>query len=118
MVAPSILSEEQMLRFLEEYAGDRLKMELLAFWGRHPNARFSRGAISCALDCKKLNIDRALKDMVEVGLVDIYNCNGVPFYSLTVNEERRRPVMELACLGWGQLQLMIRRIEQGRDASH
>ena len=116
MEAPSISTEEQLLRFLEEYARDRLEMELLTFWGRHPNARFSRGAISCALDCKKLSVDRALKDMVGLGLVDTDNCNGVPFYSLTANEEKRRPVMELASLGWDQLHLMVRRLEQNRDS--
>lgn len=111
METPSMLTEEQLLRLLEECARDRLKIELLAFWGRHPNARFSRGAISCALDCKKLSVDRALKDMVETGLVDTHSCNGVPVYSLTANEERRRPVIELASLGWDQLQLMVRRVD-------
>lgn len=112
MLAPDILSEEQLSRFLEEFAGDRLKVELLAFWGRHPNARFTVGAISCALDCRKLDTDKALKDMVEVGLVDTYTHNDVLFFSLTMNEERRPPVLELASLGWDRWQVMLRRIER------
>jgi len=113
----SVLTEEQLLRFLEQYAGDRLKTELLAFWGRHPNAKFTRSAISCALDCKKLDMDRALKDMVERGLVDMHKHNGVTFYSLTANEERRRVALELAALGWDQRRLMSRRVGQQNRAT-
>ena len=112
MVTPNVLSEEQLLQFLEKNAGDRLKMELLAFWGRHPSAKFTRGAISCALDCKRSAMDRALKDMVATGLVDACTHNGVPFYSLTTNEEKRLVALQLAALGWDQRSLMARRVGQ------
>lgn len=109
---PNVLSEEELLRFLEQYAGDRLKMEMLAFWGRHPDAKFAGGAISCALDCKRSAMDRALKDMVVTGLVDTCTHNGVPFYSLTTNEEKRRVALHLAALGWDQRSLMAGRVGQ------
>lgn len=117
MAMANVLSEEQLLRFLKQYAGDRLKMELLAFWGRHPNAKFARGAISCALDCKRSAMDRALKDMVATGLVDTCKQNGVPFYSLTTNEEKRRAALQLAALGWDQRLLMARRVGQWERAT-
>jgi len=98
MAMSNVSMEEQLLQFLKEHRGDLLKMEVLAFWGRHPNARFEKSAIADALDCKKLDIDRALKDMVEMGVLDMYMYNDTPFYSLTLNEERRRTVLELASI--------------------
>ena len=41
MCASNIRGEEQLLRFAQEYGGDRSRPEPLEFWGRHPNARFS-----------------------------------------------------------------------------
>jgi len=119
MAMPNVLSEEQLLRFLEKHVGDRLKTELLAFWGRHPNAKFTRGAIYCALDCTKSEMEKGLKDMVETGLVDTCTHNGVSFYSLTANEERRRAVIELASLDyWERHQLMVKYLGQGIGQPH
>jgi hypothetical protein len=103
MAAPNVSTREELLGFLEQYATDRLKTELLAFWGRHPKAKFSRSAIRCALDFGKLDVDRALEQLVETGLVDVCANSKMPLYSLTANEERRRLVLELASLSWAQL---------------
>ena len=104
------LNEEQLSCFLKEYVDDRVKLALLGFWGRHPKAKFSRGVISCALDCKKTDLDRALKIMVEAGLVNTRVQSGMTFYSLTTDEERKRPVLHIASLGLDQLQLMVKRL--------
>lgn len=100
MAAPHVSTEEEFLRFLGDCATDRLKRELLAFWGRHPNARFSRGVICCALDFARLDVDRALKQMVETGLVELWTQNdSTPLYSLTTDEEIRHLALEAASLG-------------------
>lgn len=112
MVTPNILNEESLYRLLEEHGDDRVKRGLLFFWGNHPNAKFARYAICHALDSSKLEMNRALRALVEAGLVDTHILNGVTLYSLTVNEERRRPVVELAALDWGQWRFMLKRIEQ------
>ena len=87
------LTERELRQFLEEYGGDRLKREILAFWGRHPQAKFSLATMACALDCRKLDMERSLRAMVNAGLVDTYCYNGQPFYSLTADEQRRRPIL-------------------------
>jgi len=108
MAAPDVSTSEELLRFLEEYATDRLKTELLAFWGRHPKARFSRGAICCALDVARLDVDRALKQMVETGLVDLYTQNNkTPLYSLTGDEKICHMVLEVASLSWADVHSRI-----------
>ena len=100
MVAPKILNEESLYRFLEEHGDNRVKRRPLFFWGSHPNAKFARNAIYYAQDCTKREVDGALKAMVEAGLVDTHMHNDMTFYSLTANEEKRRPVLALAALGW------------------
>ena len=117
MVTPSTLNEASLYRFLEEYGNNRVKREVLFFWGCHPNTKFTRHIICYALDCSKLEVDRELKALVEAGLVDIHILNGATFYSLTANEERRRPVLELASLDWGQWHLMLKHIEQEQKAA-
>jgi len=117
MVTLNVSTEKQLSRFLGKYADNRLKIELLAFWCRHPNAKFARSAIYCASDWDKLDMDRALQDMVEMGLVDTQAHNSLRLYWLTTNEERRRPVMELASLGWARWQLMVKRIAEPNIAA-
>lgn len=111
MVAPGTLNEASLYRFLEEHEDNRVKRELLFFWGCHPNAKFARNAICYALDCTKLEMDRGLKALVEAELVDTHILNGMTFYSLTTNEERRQPVVELTTLNWDQWHLMLKHIE-------
>jgi hypothetical protein len=108
----SVSTEEELYHFLEEHGTNRVKRELLAFWGRHSDAKFSRRVICYALDCSKLEAEGALRAMVDAGLVDNHTNNGLTLYSLTENEERRRLVLELAALDWDQWNTMIKRMEQ------
>jgi len=108
----TVSTQEELYRFLEEHGNSRVKRELLAFWGRHPNAKFSRYAICFALDCGKLEANSALRALVDAGLVDNHTNNGLTLYSLTENEEKRRLVLELAVLDWDQWNTMIKRMEQ------
>ena len=108
----SISIEKDLYRFLEEHGTGWVERELLAFWGRHSDAKFSRRVICYALDCSKWEAEEALGVMVDQGLVDEHITNSVMLYSLTRDEEKRQPVLELAALGWDQWQLMLRRIER------
>lgn len=112
MEAPNVLTEERLYRFLKKHGDNRVKRELLLFWGMHPNARFDRKTTCYALDCSKLDAEGTLRAMVEEGLLDTHIYNGVTLYSLTTNEDRRRPLLALAALGWDRWQLMIMRVEQ------
>jgi len=116
MTTGEIAIEDNLYQFIRKYADKPLKMELLAFWGRHPNAKFAELAIYHAQDSRKVDVCRALEDMVAAGLVDTHTHNGTPLYSLTTNEEKRRLIMKLATLGWDQQQLVLRLIEQ--EAKH
>ena len=108
MATLSILAEQHLYRFLEEHGNNRVKRELLDFWGAHPSAKFSRLAIYSAMDYPKRDMERALKDMLAEGIVDMHICRGLTLYSLTINEERCQPILELAALGRDQWLLMVR----------
>ncbi len=101
-------TEKSLYRFLQEHDDNRVKKELLLFWAMHPNARFDRRAICYALDCSKLEAERALRAMVEEGMLENNTCNGVILYSLTEDEPLRGLVSDLAKLDWRQWQLAFR----------
>lgn len=113
----TVSTQEELYRFLEEHGNNRVKRELLAFWGMHPEARFSSYVICFALDCGKLEMNRALREMLDAGLIDNHTHNGLSLYSLTKNEEKRQTVLKLAALTWDQWNIVIRRIEQGHKAA-
>ena len=112
METTNVSTEENLYCFLEERGANRVERELLAFWGRHSDAKFSRRVICYALDCSKLEAEEVLRATVEEGLLDKHITNGVTLYSLTRNEEKRRPVVDLAALGWDQWQHIVRHIKQ------
>lgn len=120
MVTLNARIEENLYHFLEKHGNNQVKRELLLFWGMHPNAKFSRLAICCATDSNKLDVKTALGAMVEEGLLDAHIHNGVTLYSLTTNDEKRRPLLELATLGWNRWHLsssILDKVAKSQDAA-
>jgi DNA-binding IclR family transcriptional regulator len=93
------LAKENADPLLQENWDNRVKNELLLFWGMHPNAKFAMSTICHALDCSKLDVERALKALAKAGLLDTDVHNDVTLFSLSTDEERRRPVVEYAAPG-------------------
>lgn len=114
MVGIGTLSEEDLLGFCEEYAGDAASIQLLVFWGEHPRATFTQRAIAGALGCGRLQASRALAGFVESGLVEMCVENGSTCCRLTADESRRRPVLVMAEMGWGRWMAATRRAERRR----
>lgn len=100
MVTTVVLNEEQLSRFVEEHTSDRLKSEILSFWSRHPYDKFTTSIIACALGLSKLEVSRALKALMDTGLVDSCNQGDLTLYNLTTDETKRKPVLELSARGW------------------
>jgi DNA-binding transcriptional ArsR family regulator len=101
MAVQDLVCEDRLEPLMQEHGRDQVRMELIAFWSRHPNKRFAAGAISCALDRRKRQTVKALRALVEAGLVDICMDREEPFYSLTSDSSLREPVLELASLNGG-----------------
>ena len=69
------------------------------FWGMHSKGRFDERTICYALDHELLDVDRELQVLVDAGIVEKEVENGVGLYWLTMNEAKRRSIVEWASPG-------------------
>jgi len=96
IVSPTIPSKSIHIgSFLNECKSDRLKSELLSFWGRHPNANFTWNAIYYAMDFCKSDVVKTLDCFIEKGIIDTHKVNDYMFYSLTNNKDVRYLIMQI-----------------------
>jgi hypothetical protein len=101
------ITDDSIFCFLQKYGDNWIKREFLFFWISHPNTKFSKKAIGYNLTSSNLDVEATLNTMVEEGLINKNISNGVALYSLTLNQERRRLITELANLGWYRWQPML-----------
>ena len=73
-----------------------VKRDVMFFWGHHCHRKFDAPTICYALDRGREDVEPELGSLVEAGIVDRQLEDGVVFYSLPRNEERRRPIVERA----------------------
>lgn len=94
------VEQEDVTKFIRQYADTPLKLELLILWSRHPNTRFGEGVITGALRrSRPLEIQAALHSLADAGFVTREACkNGEhsPLYSLTKENTMRLPVVSLS----------------------
>ncbi|MBC8275249.1 MAG: hypothetical protein H8E40_09815 [Chloroflexi bacterium] len=108
MIVSDLQAKEGFYAFLNQYGDTRAKQEVLMFWALHPNAQFGKLALLSAMECTRLEVKKALDDMVEDKLVEIHCNSGVVTYSLTSNDEIRQMVTLLRTFDWSQRQLLFR----------
>jgi hypothetical protein len=68
----------------------------MLFWGLHYSGKFDERTISYALDYNISDVEKELLTLIETGIIDKYDGEGVALYSLTLDEEKRRPIIEWA----------------------
>lgn len=114
MTISRITIAEELCQFVNRYVDDHYCLELLRFFGGYPHARFSELAVVHALNSNrgKLHTKKALKQLVDKGVVRISIDNNIPLYSLTENESLRSLASDLAKLDWRQWQLVLRQTIQ------
>jgi hypothetical protein len=71
---------------------DLLITELLEFWGRHPNNKYTINIICYALDRNRRDVETALRDMIRMGLIEMSRQYCECLYSLTKDQEKRSSV--------------------------
>lgn len=105
----TIAIPEKLYQFAREYMDDHYCLELLQFFGAHPRTRFSKLAVTHALNVsgERLYIEKALKCLVEKGAIAVVTENNTVFYSLTDDETLNSLALAFAKLGWGQWQTML-----------
>jgi len=91
--------KNEMIQFVKEHADTGLKLDLLSFWSRYPYAKFTSGIIARALDCtrnRRVDIKEALESFVKAELIEKHTRQGLPFYCLTADPEKRQRVLNLS----------------------
>ncbi|MBI4303171.1 MAG: hypothetical protein HY665_02375 [Chloroflexi bacterium] len=111
MVVSEIAIDDKLCQFIRQYADDKSCLELLQFFGRYPRTRFSGLAVSHALNDRKSYTQRALKELVNKGVIRKNIENNVSLYSLTEDDSLRSLVLELNSFDWRRRQIVLRRIE-------
>ena len=114
MTISRITIAEELCQFVKRYVDDGHCLELLRFFGRYSHAQFSELAVLHALnlDYGKLYTKRALRQLVDEGMLGISINNNIPLYSLTKDESLGSLASDLAKLDWHQCQLVFRQTIQ------
>jgi hypothetical protein len=110
MTVAQITLVEKLCRFLNQYMDDSYCLQLLRFFGGYPYTRFSEPVIVHAVNPNntKPHTKRALRQLVDKGVVRTSMDNDILLYSLTEDESLRNLASELAKLDWSQWQLVFR----------
>lgn len=98
-----------MGQLMKNLVGNRCCLGLLRFFAVHPNGRFSRLAVVHAIDeaGSRLEVERALAQMVDEGILKTSSENNNVFYILTKEETVRRLVLNMGFFDWRDWQMVL-----------
>lgn len=98
-------------QMIKNQASDRYCLNLLRFFMAHPNCHFSKLAVVHAIDedGSRLEVERALEQLISEGVLKANTENLICYYSLTGNEPLRQKVLNMAEFDWRQRQLVAGR---------
>jgi hypothetical protein len=96
-------------KLMKKLISNRRCLELLRFFVAHPEGRFSKLAINYAVDNGhgQPEVENALAQLVNEGVLEIVIENGISFHRLTREEPVRRIVLEMAEFDWRHWQLVL-----------
>lgn len=104
MATAQATEREYLCKLIDEYSANPYCLELIQFFGWHPNTRFSGLAVLHALSVsgERRYIELALKYLIDKGVVKTYSENSTPFYFLTDNKVLRQAAVDIAELDWSE----------------
>jgi hypothetical protein len=96
-------------QLVKKLINNHCSLALLRFFVAHPNGRFSKLAIVHAIDdnSSKPEVEKALMQMVDEGLLMLNIENEMSFYLLTREESVRQSIMQMAEFDWRHWQLVL-----------
>jgi hypothetical protein len=109
-IVSAIEIEDKLCQFIAEFGDDLCSLELLLFFGRHPNARFNRTAVIHARNGRQFETRMALQKLLVKKIVIIHSENGIPLYGLTGNKGTRDIVFDLVNIDQRQWQSILQNI--------
>ena len=85
-----------MFQFLKKHADTWLKFDLMLFWNKHPYTKFTSGAIARILNRKRTaEVEEVLDTFVHDEIVEKHPEQGLPFYCLTSDPDKRQFVLNI-----------------------
>jgi hypothetical protein len=104
---------EDLMSFLKENEFTGLKLRLLLFWGRHPQARFNIDCIAHVLDITRHHLREVMRDLIDQGMINEQYCtNGIAHYSLNHEHSLSQHIQLLAELDWSAIKSLEGEIER------
>lgn len=109
MATAQTTEREPLCKLIDEYSANPYCLELIQFFGSHPDTRFSGLAVLHALSVsgERRYIEMALKHLIDKGIVKTYSENNTPFYFLTDNKVLRQAALDMAGLDWSEWKDMV-----------
>jgi hypothetical protein len=121
---PRFEGQQAMLQhLLGDGPTQRARFDLLVFWGRYPGGWSTRAAIHPMTRLPRRDIDGALAELVEEGIMEVQGNPSRPYYSLATSPELLEVIKQLGRLTPKERRALLSRIapqsvpkEQGGDA--
>ena len=109
---PKVKSRSFLGELMKKLVGNRCCLELLRFLAAHPDGKFSKLAIIHALDedDNRQNIEKAIYQMMDEGIIKITADQDVLVYMLTRDEAMRKLVINMALFDWRDWQMVLEHI--------
>jgi hypothetical protein len=107
------LIHQDLISFLKENEFTGLRLRLLLFWGRHPQAKFNLDCMAHVLDITRHHLREIMKELIEMGMVNEQYCtSGIAHYSLNYDHALSPRVQRLAELDWSAIKNLELEVEQ------
>lgn len=109
MTIAQLTEKEYLYQLIEKYSNDLYCLELIQFFGWHPNTGFSSLAILHALSGSDEHryVENALNQLVDKGLVKTYSENDTAYYRLVNDRKIRQAALNITRLDWNQWQGLL-----------
>jgi biotin operon repressor len=105
---------DEQTKLVQRLLGDgltqRARFDLLVFWGRYSGGWYSRAAISPMTGLARRDIDKALAELVEEGIVEVHADPFGPYYSLTTSPQIHNFILQLGHLTPNERRALLSRI--------
>jgi hypothetical protein len=102
----------EVRQLMRSLISNQSSLGVVRFFAMHPRGRFSRLAVIHAMDDSesRREIEKAIDDLIETGVLKAGTEKGVCCYRLTADEPVRGIVLKTSEMDWRQWQLVFERV--------
>lgn len=95
---------DEIFSFIKKHEFVGLKLQLLIFWGKHPEASFNLDGIAHVMEITRNHLMELLKELIDKGIINEQYCSsGIAHYSLNHDHEYSGHIKRLAQMDWSEI---------------